>query len=111
MEKKISISNYLFAFEEKYIKEVIIHEMLHAIAPPKCKHNGQWKKMAEYVQRKYPEYKITTCKSLTEFGKSREEIDKIFNYKYKVVCLECGNSNSQSRITKMKREGLAKRII
>lgn len=75
----------------------IIHEILHACKG--CKgHGAQWKRYANAVNRKYPQYNITRTCGADEFGLSDEQ-DK-FRQKYAIKCVACGHIHYSSKLSK-----------
>lgn len=75
----------------------IIHEILHACKG--CKgHGGQWKRYADAVNRKYPQYNITRTSKADAFGLEDEQ-DK-FRQKYAIRCIKCGSVHYSSKMSK-----------
>lgn len=71
-----------------YLKNTIIHELLHALAP-KAGHKGEWKRLARQVNLgSNGKYNIQRCNSLSEMGIKETAIAKP---KYTLKCKECGN--------------------
>jgi len=84
---QIEISSELLQDEVSDIAlmDTLIHELLHTCE--NCmKHTGEWKALAERVNSFYPMYNIKRCTSASEKGIKRDET----NYKYKIVCQQCG---------------------
>lgn len=86
------------------VKSTIIHEILHAVADhtsgSRNNHRGQWARLAEYVNRMYPEYKISRLSSMSEFGLD----DRInINFKYLIKCPECGSEWRRMRMSNLVR--------
>ena len=76
---------------------VLIHEALHACK--NCKNHGDvWKKYAEIINKRYPQYKITRVMAPSFFGLSYEpaEIER----KYAIVCTKCGAIHYSSKMSK-----------
>lgn len=65
----------------------IIHEFLHA-GPNRMCHTGEWKRLANLVNREYPQFNITRCTSAEEKGVA----ERIKVCAYEVVCPICGRS-------------------
>ena len=89
----IEISHRLFEAEEKKIKEVIAHELLHTC--PGCMNHGKkWKLYAEEMNRAFG-YGITRTYTDEKIGitplPTREE------YKYTLVCNGCGTLIKRKR--------------
>lgn len=76
---------------------VVIHEFLHACRGTNG-HKGLWKKYAECINRKYPQYKIQRADSAEKFGLPEER--RIINRPYAIQCERCGNIHSSSRLSK-----------
>lgn len=87
---KIEISNRLMTSEEKKIKEVLIHEILHT-----CKgcfdHGQRWKHYARIMNKVYG-YNISRT---ADAGAVEDE------YKYKIICQRCGIVSYRIRKTKV----------
>ena len=64
----------------------IIHEFLHAGKNRMC-HTGEWKRLAELVNREYPQFNICRCTSSEEKGVA----ERVRTYNYIVRCPECGS--------------------
>lgn len=72
--------------------DTIIHEFLHA-GPNRMCHTGEWKKLAELVNREYPQFNITRCTTGEEKGVANREL----TYKYIVRCASCGREWKYAR--------------
>lgn len=110
---KININSDLLHDDapEKGLKETIIHEILHTC--PKCMcHTGEWKRLANLVNRYYG-YNVKRCdnsydKGMDEFYKNHEEIaiaqrPRKMEYKYEFKCTGCGQTirrKKESKFTK-----------
>ena len=105
-KKTIKIANYLFGFEDKYVKETIIHEMLHAATSKRCCHGNEWRMLAHKVNVAYPQYNVTRTADLYNMGKTREEVHKILGYKYIERCDTCGTEWGVFKMTESQRKGL-----
>ena len=65
----------------------IIHEFLHA-GPNRMCHTGEWKRLANLVNREFPQFHISRCTSAEEKGVA----ERVKTYRYEVVCPVCGHS-------------------
>lgn len=65
--------------------DTMIHELLHANSKRMC-HTGEWKRCAQLINFEYPQFHIQRCTS----GEEKGVANRVKNYNYKVVCLECG---------------------
>lgn len=76
-------------------KNTIIHELLHS-----CKdcmnHGNEWKRLANIVNKKYPQYNIK--RTTSNKSKGIEYEDKDFNYI--LECKKCGNKLYFSKMCK-----------
>ena len=87
------------------MKNTIIHELLHTCKG--CmKHTGEWKQLAEKVNRYYG-YNIKRCDSADEKGISEEQKEKIQKertatrkVKYIFKCTCCGQKVERCRESK-----------
>ena len=85
----ISISHRLLQDDvlDVAAKGTIIHELLHTVDG--CSgHKGKWKLFAEKVNRAYPQYNIK--RTTTSAEKGLEELKRIYQKNYKIVCSGCG---------------------
>lgn len=72
--------------EDKAVKNVIAHELLHTVHG--CfAHRGKWKEIANYINSSLPDYNIKTTDSLEDYGIITENKEKA---KYIIVCKDCG---------------------
>ena len=85
----------------------MIHEFLHAHKNRMC-HTGEWKRLAELVNREFPQYHIERTTSAAELGVSEKEIKKRF--KYSIVCNRCGITSNYMRKTQTVSTIMAKPI-
>lgn len=90
----IKIAEYLLTEDivknyKNALKEVIIHEMIHAIADYETasynSHSNRWKYYIDKVNEAYG-YNISRLSMLSNFGLS----EKDFSYKYTIFCPKCG---------------------
>ena len=84
-KKRIYFSENWLHLPEKEIKDVILHEIAHALTPGEG-HGKKWKKMCLLIGAK-PE----RCKLLTSEEKSK------IKYKYTATCKKCGRNVGFSR--------------
>ena len=70
----------------------IIHEFLHA-GPNRMCHTGEWKRLAELVNREYPQFNITRCTS----GEEKGVANRVVAHNYTVKCPECGREHHYAR--------------
>ena len=99
-------NNYVIEISERLLQydvsweaamNTMIHELLHAHKDRMC-HTGEWKRCANLVNRKDPQYNIKRCTSSEEKGipeehyKSRNE-----SYKWEIVCDKCGTVDKYKR--------------
>jgi len=87
------------------LKNTIIHELLHALAPGEG-HRGKWKKLADSVTRKSNgKYVIKRCSSYEEKGVDRDGLQitsrKRSKAKYVIRCEHCGMTATRTRMTKV----------
>ena len=88
---KISLSQYLLECDEKLIKEVIIHELIHTLKG--CFNHGYNFKCYMYRVNSKTNYNITTRNKDPQFGQKVQ-------YKYKLTCLDCGRVFYRNRLSK-----------
>lgn len=97
----ININADLLKSEESHngLVSTVIHELIHTC--PNCmKHTGEWKMLADKVNRAYGHQgiSITRCKSAEDLGV--KELPTFSNYKYAVVCPKCGAAARYTRKSK-----------
>lgn len=91
---EIEISAMLEKEDDKKIKEVIHHELLHTCKG--CLNHGQkWKSLAAKVNHVY-DYNITTT---THFDQMDEGDDSRF--KFMIRCVKCGNTSYRMKKSKV----------
>ncbi len=85
----IEISSWVMQLNDNIIKNTIMHELIHCI--PFCNNHGQeFKKYANYINQRLG-YHITTKGNVQEdYKASQLEYVEVNNYKYKIVCQNCG---------------------
>ena len=88
-EHHIEISGWEMQLNDEIIKNTIMHELIHCI--PFCNNHGkEFKKYADYINNKLG-YNITTKGNVkSDFEKSNLEYTEINDYKYKIICNNCG---------------------
>lgn len=72
--------------------DTIIHEFLHAGKNRMC-HTGEWKRLADLVNREYPQFNIKRCTSGEEKGVANRELV----YHYIVKCPKCSAESRYAR--------------
>ena len=77
--------------------DTMIHEFLHAYKG-RMSHTGEWKRLAELVNREFPQYHIERATSAAEKGIPTSAIEE--GYKYTIVCDGCGICNKYRKKTK-----------
>ena len=90
----IEISNSLLKDDipDVAIKDTIIHELLHSVAPYDG-HKGKWKMLANKVNASYPVYHIQRTGSKTDYGMKPD----MFEYRYLIRCKKCGKLIGRQR--------------
>lgn len=95
----IEISSMLLNTSYRAIMDTVLHELLHAHKDRFC-HTGEWKKCAELVNDCY----MYNIKRTTSAAEKNIDMSAIKQYKYKITCTTCGNTNlyiRKSKIVKM----------
>ena len=84
---------------EEIIKNTIIHELIHCI--PYCtNHGNEFKRYAKIIKEKLG-YEITrTGNKKEDFQKSNIKYKENDDYKYKIICKECGQVYYRKRLNK-----------
>lgn len=77
-------------------KDTIIHEILHT-CDGCMNHGDEWQKMANIINSRYPQYHISRCTSYADKGLQITTND----YKYNVICRECGSTWNYNRAGKV----------
>lgn len=90
----IEFSSQLMSDDMDYeaTMNTVIHEFLHAGKNRMC-HTGEWKRLADLVNREYPQFHITRCTSAEEKGVA----ERVRTYGYIVKCPECGREYKYQR--------------
>ena len=85
--------------DKKIIKNTIIHELIHCI--PYCNNHGEeFKKYAKIINLELG-YNISRAGNKKEdFEKSNISFTEEEQYKYKVICLQCGQVFYRKRLNK-----------
>jgi len=85
----IEISSWVMELNDNIIKNTIMHELIHCI--PFCNNHGkEFKRYANYINQKLG-YNITTKGDVkADYEKSQLQYEDNNNYKYKIVCQNCG---------------------
>ncbi len=92
----ISIAQSLLddAVADQALKDTIVHELLHTV--PGClDHKGKWKRYAELINRKFPQYTIKRTASREEKGITAGKPEPI--YRYVIQCCSCGTEFPRER--------------
>ena len=95
----IEISPWVMELDNEIIKNTIIHELIHCL--PYCNNHGEeFKKYANFINLKLG-YKILRVGNKKEdYEKSNIKYEEVENYKYKVVCRNCGQEFFRKRLSK-----------
>ena len=95
----IEISKWVMQLEESIIKNTIMHEIIHCF--PYCNNHGEeFKRYANIINTKLS-YDISRVGNKKEdYEKSNIEYKENVNYKYKIICNECGQTFYRQRINK-----------
>lgn len=94
----IEISKFVVATDEKKIREVIAHEILHACKG--CQNHGvRWKEYAGRMNAQYG-YQIKRVSSFQEMGlETNQGGDAEDQIKYIIKCQKCGREYPRQRFT------------
>ncbi len=85
----IEISNWVMKLNDEIIKNTILHELIHCI--PFCNNHGkEFKKYAEYINVKLGSNITTKGNVQEDYKASQLEYTEENNYKYKIMCQNCG---------------------
>lgn len=96
----IEISKWVMDMDDKIIKNTIMHEIIHCF--PGCNNHGKtFKSYADYINQKLG-YSISRLGDReADYKKSNLEYnEKSANYKYKIVCIQCGQVFYRQRLKK-----------
>ena len=94
----IEISKWVMDMEDRIIKNTIMHEIIHCF--PYCNNHGKtFKSYANYINQKLG-YNISRLGDKeADYKKSNLEYNKeAANYKYEIVCLQCGQVFYRQRL-------------
>lgn len=84
--------------DEMATKNTIVHELLHTVND--CyNHKGKWKQLAEKVNNRLPQYKISRVTSCEEKGIQEE--DKPLKVNYILECNRCGYQIQRERCSRI----------
>lgn len=98
----IEISSFILACQDKKIKGVIAHEVLHTC--PGCyEHGSRWKEYAGRMNDKYG-YNIKRTSSFEEMGLKEEAANQEDKIKYIIKCRKCGREYPRQRYTSVMRK-------
>lgn len=90
----IKINSKLLNTNHDSLLDTVVHELLHTCFG--CmNHGANWKKLANIVNKKYPNLNIQRCTSASEKGLTNEY--KPMAYKYLIVCNYCGQEYKRKR--------------
>ena len=95
----IEISPWVMQLEDSIIKNTIMHEIIHCL--PYCNNHGkEFKKYANLININYG-YNISRVgNKKDDFDKSNIEFQEKTNYKYKIICKNCGQKFYRQRLNK-----------
>ena len=95
----IEISKWVMKLEDKIIKNTIIHEIIHCL--PDCNNHGDtFKKYAKDINQKLG-YNIKRLGNReADCKKSNIDFKEDENFKYKIVCEDCGQIFLRKRLKK-----------
>lgn len=99
LKHHIYISKWVLDLDDKIIKNTIIHELIHSL--PYCNNHGvKFKEYAKYINEKLG-YNITRLgnKEL-DYRSSNLEYIQSQEYKYKIICVKCGQIFYRKRLNK-----------
>ena len=77
------------------LKDVMIHELLHSVAPG-YHHGGKWLYLAKKVNDRYPDLNIVRGESAAAYG-----VKDDFDYKYIIKCTKCGHKFGRRKMSKV----------
>lgn len=103
VEVTITISDICFYNTENCLRDVILHELCHAM-PNGQNHKAGFHNNARRVMRLYDNCHIDRCVSCEESNLKNEYIKSIGRYrenKYKLTCKDCGKVYYYKRETKL----------
>lgn len=94
----IEISAFVLEADERRIREVIAHEILHACKG--CQNHGtHWKEYAERMNTQYG-YRIKRVSSFQDMGlEAKQEENSQEKIKYIIKCQKCGREYPRQRFT------------
>lgn len=96
VQYRLEISSMLEEKDDRTIKEVILHELLHTC--PGCLNHGEkWKAMAALVNRTYG-YSISTT---ADYRALEIDMPERAKYKYEIVCTKCGKTGYRMKKSKV----------
>jgi len=98
LAKKIEINkDYFLHGNEENIKDTIMHELTHQLAPKESHHDNKWHDIVNYIN-KY------LGMNIQQYATSKDYDYKVASGKYVILkCIKCGNVHSP---TKMHSKGL-----
>lgn len=89
LEHHIEISKWVMELDDKIIKNTMMHEIIHCF--PGCNNHGkQFKKYSQYINQRLG-YNISRLGNVKQdYEKSNIDYSQDDNYKYKIICKQCG---------------------
>ena len=95
----IEISPWVMELEDNIIKNTIMHELIHCM--PYCNNHGiEFKKYASIINQKY-NYNISRVgNKQQDFKDSSIEYKEKSNFKYKIICKNCGQIFYRQRLSR-----------
>lgn len=95
----IEISKWVMELEDNIIKNTIMHELIHCI--PYCNNHGkEFKKYAKLINESYGYDVSRVGNKRKDYEKSNIIYDEKVQYKYKIICNNCGQEFYRQRIIK-----------
>lgn len=95
----IEISERILTCDDKRIKEILCHELLHT-CPGCMNHGNKWKKYCSMMSSAYG-YEIKRTVSLEEMGIADSNLDDAKKTRYYVKCEKCGQVIERKRKCKL----------
>lgn len=85
----IEISKWVLELNDEIIKNTILHELIHCI--PFCNNHGkEFKKYANYIEKKLGYHITTKGNKKEDYEKSNLTYEEKQTYSYKIMCEQCG---------------------
>lgn len=83
---RIEISELCSELDDKALKEIVIHELLHTCSNS-MNHGAAWKCNAERVRRELG-YRVSSTANYEKLGLDEKALS---HYRYKITCRNCGS--------------------